>query len=191
MVKLLEEIIELHTKSTVLHRYEYIYLKLLLVILTLASRAVNLHVILAFIVVNSVLLIYVGAGALLALAFISWCFLTSIIISLNILFSTFKTGIVVNLIYGFASFTSLFLFYSTTPPGHIRKLLGFNVISLTYLYLGYSMRILLDALNALKARGLSPSFKLLDYKYLLRSFTVLLITRIMETEVALKARGVE
>lgn len=182
---------ELHNKSTLLHRYEVIYLKLILVFLTLASRALNLYMILVFIIVNSILLIYVGARKLLLFAFISWCILTSVIVSLNMLFSTFKVDILVNLIYGFATFTSLFLFYSTTPPRHMRKLIGFNVFSLTYLYLGYSARILLDSLNALKARGLNLSFDQHSYRNLLKVFIVLLVTRIVEAEEALKARGVE
>jgi len=190
VVELIKETVELQAKTTILHDYKAIYFKIALLVLTMLSRAMNLYLILALMALNLALLLYVGARKLIVLTSLSWFTLSSIIIILNMVLSTFKVNIVINLIYAYATFTSLALFYVTTPPGHIRKLLGFNVVSLTYLFVGYSTRILADTVNALRARGLNSFYRYSNYKYLLRAFMVLLVTRVMEAEEALKARGV-
>jgi hypothetical protein len=187
---LIKETVELQAKTTILHDYRAIYFKLALLILTMFSRAMNLYLILALMTVNLALLLCVGARKLIVITSLSWFTLSSVIILLNIVLSTFKVDIVVNLIYAYTTFTSLALFYVTTPPRHIRKLLGFNVVSLTYLFMGYSARILADTINALRARGLNSFHRYYNYKYLLRAFMVILVTRITEVEEALKARGV-
>lgn len=191
MVELRSEVIESQSRSTLLHRYELIYFKLLLVLLTLVSRAVGTPMILALVAFNSALLIYVGGKKLFITSFISWCALTLLILLLNTLFSTFRVEIFVNLLYGFTTFTSFALFYLTTTPAHVRKLVGFNVVSLTYLYFGHSTELLLNTIYVLRARGLSISHRELNFKYVLRAFSTLLVTRIVEAEEALRARGVE
>ncbi|MEM0004983.1 MAG: hypothetical protein QXN97_06600, partial [Desulfurococcaceae archaeon] len=148
---MIKETVELQAKTTILHDYKAIYFKIALLVLTMLSRAMNLYLILALMALNLALLLYVGARKLIVLTSLSWFTLSSIIILLNMVLSTFKVNIVINLIYAYTTFTSLVLFYVTTPPGHIRKLLGFNVVSLTYLFVGYSARILADTVNTLRA----------------------------------------
>ncbi|MEM3980843.1 MAG: hypothetical protein QXF79_06275 [Ignisphaera sp.] len=96
-----------------------------------------------------------------------------------------------NLVYGFTTFTALTLLYSTTTPTQIRKLVGFNVFSITYLFFGYSVKLVVDLIDTIRARGWTFSYNPFKYRYLIRAFTVLLISRISETMDILKARGLE
>jgi energy-coupling factor transport system permease protein len=147
--------------------------------------------VLAIIFLNTPILVYYGLKKTLLYIAVAWTTLSSIIIGLDILLGSFKLDYLYNLLYGYASFTSILLFFSTTTPREIRRLIGFNVLSLSYLFLDYSYRVLTDALHSLQARGLTPSRNLSWVKYLLRSTIVLLVIRINEVEEALRARGVD
>lgn len=139
--------------------------------------------------INTILLIYIGAKNLLLSILSIWLVLSSLIIAIDYLFSTLTLSVLINLIYGFATFTSLSLFYLTTPPKHLEKLIGFNVFTITYLFLNYYIEQIIDLINILRARGWSSFINIFKYKYLLRIVVVFLVTRINECIDALKARG--
>lgn len=189
MVNVVEELTYLQTKTTYLHNYNLLYLKIVLTILVIISRFIHIYIVLLLLVINVALLLYIGAKRVLITTFSLWCILSSFLLAVNYLMSTISIDILFNLVYGFTTFTTLTLFFVTTPPSHLRKLLGLNAISLTYLFLGYSIKLVLDLIDILRARGWQP--RITNQKYLLRSFSVLLVMRISEVEEALKARGVE
>jgi len=191
VAKAISEALYLQSKSTALHSYKAIYLKIFLTALTILSRFIHLHVILIFLAINVFLLLYVGAKRILATVFALWCMLTSAIILLDMIFTTLTIDVILNLVYGFTTFTSIIFFYVTTPPTQIRKFVGFNAVSLTYLFFGYSVKLVADLIDTVKARGWVYSYNPIKYRYLLRAFTVLLISRISEIVDALRARGVE
>lgn len=191
MAEVINEVLYLQSKSSHLHSYKAIYLKISLIALAILSRFIHFYAILIALAMNVTLLIYVGAKKVLATIFTLWCALAAVIILLDTLFSTLTIDVVLNLVYGFTTFTALTLLYSTTTPTQIRKLIGFNVVSITYLFFGYSVKLVADLIDILRARGWVFSYNPLKYRYLLRAFTVLLISRISETVDTLKARGLE
>ena len=191
MVELLGEIHCARNKVSILHHPRAMYFKILLVVTTLISRFIHPYLVLAIILLNTPILVYYGLKKTLLYIAIAWTTLSSIIIGLDILLGSFKLDYLYNLLYGYASFTSILLFFSTTTPREIRRLIGFNVLSISYLFLDYSYRVLTDTLHSLQARGLTPSRNLSWVKYLLRSIIVILVIRINEVEEALRARGVD
>lgn len=178
-------------KSGFLNRYRCIYLKICLVVLTIVSRFISMYLTLSLLSLNTLLLTIIGAGKLLLVTLIIWIGLSSVIIGIDYVFSTFTLNVVVNLVYGFTTFTAFSLFYLTTPPKHVEKLIGFNVFSLTYLFLYYYVGELIELVNTLRARGWDSTHSILRYKYVLRITTVFIVTRINEAVDILRARGVE
>lgn len=191
MAKLFEDIVTIQNKNSFLHRYEAIYLKLVLLITTICSRFINIYSIILMLFINTLLLIYINAKRIVLSMFSIWVVLSFIIMTVDFFTSTLTLDVFINLVYGFTTFTSLTLFYLSTSPRYLRMFIGFNVISLTYHFLGYSIKLILDLIDVLKARGWELSPRISSQKYLLRAFAVLLTTRLLEVEEALKARGLE
>ncbi|MCS7139112.1 MAG: hypothetical protein N3F04_02245 [Candidatus Nezhaarchaeota archaeon] len=191
MAQVIEEVLNLHYKPTFLHSYNVIYLKVTLIILALLSRIISPYFMFTVLIINSSLLIYAGAKRVLLTVSALWSLLTSIIVVIDLAFSTLTMMVVYNLIHGFTTFTALTLFYVTTPPKHIRKLLGFNMISTAYMLFGYSLKLIRDLIDVMRARGWEYTLSPQRHQYILRAFTVLLVTRISESIEALKARGFE
>lgn len=174
-----------------LNKYSAIYIKIALLILTIVSRFIHIFLIITMLTINTILLIYISAGKFLLKILFIWIALSSVIISIDYLFSTLTISVLLNLIYGFTTFTSLSLFYLTTPPRHIERFLGFNIFTLTYLFLNYYVEQIVNLINILRARGWNPVVNIFKYKYFLRIVAVFLVTRINECMDVLKARGIE
>lgn len=189
MVIVSNSILNIYCRSSFLNKYRFIYFKICLVILTIVSRFIHIFLILIMLLINTILLIYIGAKNLLLSILSIWLVLSSLIIAIDYLFSTLTLSVLINLIYGFTTFTSLSLFYLTTPPKHLEKLIGFNVFTITYLFLNYYIEQIIDLINILRARGWSSFINIFKYKYFLRIVVVFLVTRINECIDALKARG--
>jgi energy-coupling factor transport system permease protein len=113
------------------------------------------------------------------------------IVLLDLAFSTLTLSVFFNLVYGFTTFTALALLYLTTTPRQVRGVLGFNALSLAYLFLGHSIKLVGELVDVMRARGWSPSLSPRTYAYPLRAFASLLVSRSTEVAEALKARGVE
>lgn len=191
MASVFEEALQLQSGSTLLHGFKAVYFKFVLVSLTVITRFIHPYAVPVALLVNIALLIYVGAKRVLVFVFVVWCALASIICLIDLALFTFTLSVVLNLVYGFATFSSLALFYVTTPPRYVRKLLGLNAVSLTYLFLDYSVKLVGDLLDILKARGWAPSARPSMYTYPLRALVVLMVSRVVEVTEALRARGVE
>lgn len=189
MVELLEEVFQARARRTILHNYRAIYFKLLLVVLVVASRFISIHLVPLLLLVDTLILLYIGVRRILLATFTTWVFLALLITSINLLLGSFKQEYFYNLVYGFTTFTATLLFFATTTPRDLRRLIGFNTLTLSYLFLDYSYKLVVDTIQSLQARGwrAGPS----STKYLLRAFGVLLVTRLKEVEEALRARGLE
>lgn len=186
-----EEALRLQSGSTPLHSFKAVYLKLAIVLFATISRFAHPHAVPVALVINVVILVCVGATRIMLAVLAAWSALALVVCLLDLAFSTFTLNVILNLVYGFTTFTSLALFYVTTPPRHLRKLVGLNAVSLTYLLLGYSINLVRDLLDILRARGWSYSAKPTLYVYPLRALAALMINRVAEVEETLKARGVE
>ncbi len=191
MRSLAEEALAVQNKRTLLHVPRALYMKVALVIVAVASRFLHLYVAAAVLSTAVALLLYVGAKRVLVATFAFWCALASVIVSLDIALSTLTPSVLFNLMYGFATFTSLALLYLTTPPRQVREVLGFNAFSLAYTFLGYSIKLASELMDVMRAKGWSSSLSPRAYAYPLRAFASLLVARVAEVAEALKARGVE
>ncbi|MEM4441898.1 MAG: hypothetical protein QXN02_03170 [Ignisphaera sp.] len=191
MAELVEEVLEIQYGRTFLHSYRAIYLKTVLVLMTLVSRALGLYVMIIVLIFNTIMLAYAGALRLYLRVLLLWLMLSSIIIAIDYLFASLSLIVFLNLLYGFTSFTSLALFFITTPPQHIRKVIGFNALSLSYLFLRLALRDVVDIVDALRARGWSIGGNPLKHVYALRAVGNSLITKINYSIDSIKARGLE
>ena len=191
MAQVIKEALNLQRGSTLIHKHVALLPKLTLIALALASLFMGLYAMIALLVVNTALLVYAGARRLLLVVFSLWGLLSLVIVALDYVFATLTISVVYNLIHAFTTFTALSLFLATTPPSHVRALLGPGALYLSYLYLNYSLKLVEDLVYALKARGMSFRLSLREYQYLLRAFTTLLAVRIAESTEALRARGLE
>jgi len=191
MRSLAEEALAIQIKQTPLHARKALYLKAALVIAAVISRFLHFYATVAVLIVAVALMLHVGAKRVLAATFALWCALASVIAVLDFAFSTLTLSVLFNLVYGFATFTSLALLYLTTPPRQVRGVLGFNALSLAYTFLGHSIKLVGDLFDVMRARGWSPSLSPRAYVYPLRAFASLLVARGTEVVEALRARGVE
>ena len=191
MRSLAEEVIAVQNKRTPLHAREALSLKVVLVSAAVASRFLHFYATAAVLVVAVALTLYVGAKRVLATTFALWCALASVIAVLDLAFSTLTLSVLFNLAYGFATFTSLALLYLTTPPRQVREVLGLNALSLAYMFLGHSIKLVSEFMDIMRARGWSPSLRPRAYTHPLRAFASLLVARNTEVAEALRARGVE
>lgn len=190
MAQVFREAIQLQQAESLLHRYRALYLKVLLIAVSLATRFIDLYAMLASASVNLLLMLYAGARRLPIAVATLWLIMSSIVIAIDVAFSTLTIDVIYNLVYGFTTFTAIALFYITTPPAHVRRLLGLNVFSLSYLLIGYSVKLVADLVDSLRARGWRYGLNPYSYRYLLRAFAVMLISRTSEYVEALRARGV-
>jgi len=182
---------QLQARKTRLHGTRALYFKAVLLATTAVSRFLHPYLVLATLAVNVALAIYAGAKRLLLAVFAAWCFLAAVVVSLDFAFSTLSHGVFLNLVYGFATFTSVAFLYVTTPPRCVREVLGLNAISLTYLFLGHSIKLVSELVDAVRARGWGPSVNPRSYVYPLKALSVLMVYRVLEATEALKARGLE
>lgn len=166
-------------------------IKFALIALSLATRFIDLYAMLVALLLNLLLMVYVGARRVLLVTLALWLLLSSTVIAIDVTFSTLTTDVIQNLVYGFTTFTAIALFYVTTPPAQVRRLLGFNALSLSYLLLGHALKLVTDLLDSLRARGWGYGLNPYSYRYPLRAFAVMLITKTSEYLDALRARGVE
>ena len=178
------------TRRTFLSEFSSIPVKVAIVALTLASRLIGIYAVLTSLLLNVSLLIYVGLWRTPLRVALAWLFTSTLLIAINAALKTLTVEHIYNLIYGYTTFTALYLAIATTPPQHVRRLLGFNVLSLAYLLLDYSIKLISDALDTLRSRGWTLTPSPISIKYALRAFATLLVVRIEEVEEALRARGV-
>ncbi|MEM4619357.1 MAG: hypothetical protein QW607_04000 [Desulfurococcaceae archaeon] len=191
MVKLFSELEIVQNKCSLLHREDFLFLKILLLIITIISRFTSIYLMFSILVFNILLLIYIGVRRILLFIFILWLILSSIVVLIDMLFSTLTVNVLFNLVYGLTTFTGLILFYSTTPPSHIENIIGLNTFSLTYLFLNHYVKQVVEMINILRARGLDLTLNIWHSKYLMRIIVVFIVFRINELLSILKARGVE
>lgn len=191
MAQVFREALQLQQAKSLLHSYRAICLKFALIALSLAARFIDLYAMLIALSLNLFLMVYVGARRVLLAALALWLLLSSTVIAIDVAFSTLTTDVIQNLVYGFTTFTAIALFYMTTPPVQVRRLLGFNVLSLSYLLLGYALKLVTDLLDGLRARGWDYGLNPYGYRYPLRAFAVMLMVRTSEYLDALRARGVD
>lgn len=191
MVKIANEILELQQGKTFLHSYRVFYIKILIIVIALASRVLGFYTMLFTTILTTILILYVKALYLYIYTLSAWLMLSSIIMLLNYVFSTLSLEVILNLVYGFTSFTSLALFFITTPPKHVRMVIGFNAFSLAYLFLRTSIKDMTDVIDVLKARGWSAGANPLNYIYMFRAIGITLITKINNSIDSIKARGAE
>jgi energy-coupling factor transport system permease protein len=179
------------TRRTFLSEFSSIPVKVAIVALALASRLIGIYAVLASLLLNVSLLTYVGFWRTPLRVALAWLFTSTLLIAINAALKTLTVEHIYNLIYGYTTFTALYLILITTPPQHVRELLGFNVLSLAYLLLNYSIKLISEALDTLRSRGWTPTLSPIGIKYALRAFATLLVVRVEEVEEALRARGVE
>jgi energy-coupling factor transport system permease protein len=191
MRSLAEEVLAVQSKRTLLHVHKALYLKVALVIAALASRFLHFYVMVVVLAVALALMLYVGAWRVLVTTLALWSTLASLIVLLDLAFSTLTLSVFFNLVYGFTTFATLALLYLTTPPRQVRDVLGFNALSLAYLFLSHSIKLVGELIDVMRARGWSPSLSPRAYAYPLRALAFLLVSRSTEVTEALKARGVE
>ncbi len=79
--------------------------------------------------------------------------LTLIIIAINAFMGIYTHEHLYNLLYGYTTFTAMYFFLATTPPQHVRRLVGLNVVSLAYLLLEYSIMLVSEMIDTLRSRG--------------------------------------
>lgn len=185
------ELLSIPYKSTPLHGFNALYFKLFLLALTISSRLAGAPVVVATLAINTLLLMYVGARRLYATLLAIWLVASAVLMALNALLGTLTQDVALNLAYGFNTFTGFSLFYLTTPPRHLKKLVGFNVFSIAYSSLGYSIKLVAELVDVLRARGWDYSANAYKHIYVLRTFAALLVARIEECVDALKARGAD
>ncbi|WFO74854.1 cobalt transporter [Desulfurococcaceae archaeon MEX13E-LK6-19] len=143
------------------------------------------------IAINIAMLIFIHAYRVLAGTTISYLFLSSIIILIDYLSGTLTTSVIRVIVYGYTSFTAIALFYTTTPPYHLRHYLGLNALTLAYLIIHDTLNEVAEIMYSLKARGWEPGLNPLKYIGLLYTSLMIMIMRISHIEDSLRARGVD
>jgi hypothetical protein len=146
-----------------------------------------------------VILSLLGAGLLLTIrawrivyySLIVYLPPTLIIAGIDYIAGTLTWDVVGILVYGYATFINILLLYSTTPIQQIRDHLGRNPLTLSLLMLHNIVGELNNILESKKARGWEPVWSIYRHSILVFDALRLMIERIDDITVALKARGVD
>lgn len=157
-----------------------VYLKLLMVLVAILSRFIHPFVVATLAITGACLLARERARKLLVAVTFAWILAVAYRYALSL--GALKFEHLVNMLYGYTTFTWLAFFVATTTPQEMRKLFGFNVFTLSYTFLTYSIMLVNSAVESAIARGVG-------LRYLLRSVAVLTVLRTEEAVETVEVRG--
>ncbi|MEM4965857.1 MAG: hypothetical protein QXS45_03685 [Sulfolobales archaeon] len=193
MSRVAYEILGSHLRRSLLHSRKLLSIKILYLIISISLymlRFIPLEILV--IVANSLLIIMIRAYRTLATASFSWAMLSLIIILVDMISGTISSMVYFNLLYSYATLTTILLFYLTTPPSHLRDVFGMNIFTLSYSLLRSFLRDLIEIIDSYRVRGFELGiFRIHRYTPLLyQSLEVALIREELLRD-SLKARGFE
>ncbi len=192
MASVLMEVLESQERRYLIHSEKLLIPKLAYVFTTIAAVLLwRIEVEVAIIAVNSLLHLYARTIRLLLYTSVLWIATSSVIITIDYLFTTLSLSTLILLIHGYASFTSMAIFVSTTPPHQLSKLVGLNTFTLTYTLLRSALQDLIEAIDSLKSRGWRGSINVLSYMKVIYAASTVILIRMKDLEESLMARGIE
>ncbi|MCS7128246.1 MAG: hypothetical protein N3E36_03600 [Sulfolobales archaeon] len=192
MANVLIEVLESQEKKYLMHSEKLLIPKLAYVFATIAAILLwRIEVEIVIIAVNALLHLYTRTIKLLLYTLALWIATSAVIIAVDYLFATLSLSTIILLIHGYASFTSMALFVSTTPPHQLRELMGLNTLTLTYTLLRSTLQDLIEAIDSLKSRGWRESINVLSYIKVVYIASTVILIRMKDLEESLAARGLE
>ncbi len=190
--KVFREANRLQYGRTILHNINLFPAKVVYVVFIASTIFyLNTEYYLILIAINIVLLASIHAYRVLAGTTVSYSFLSLIIVLVDYFSGTLTTSVIRVIVYGYTSFTAIALFYTTTPPYHLRYYLGLNALTLAYLIVHDTLNEVAEIMYSLKARGWEPGLNPLRYIGLLYTSLMIMIMRMSHLEDSLRSRGID
>lgn len=192
MASVLVEVLESQERKYLIHSEKLLVPKLAYVLITIAAVLLwKIEVEIAIVIVNALLHLYARTTRLLLYTLALWIATSTVIITIDYLFATLSLSTIILLTHGYASFTSMAIFVSTTPPHQLRELVGLNTLTLTYTLLRSTLQDLVEAIDSLKSRGWRESINVLSYIKVIYAASTVILIRMKDLEESLVARGLE
>jgi len=192
VASVLIEVLESQERKYLIHSEKLLVPKLVYVFATIVAVLLwKIEVEIAIVVVNALLHLYARTTRLLLYTLALWIVTSTAIITIDYLFTTLSSSTIILLIHGYASFTSMAIFVSTTPPHQLRELMGLNTLTLTYTLLRSTLQDLIEVIDSLKSRGWKKSINVLSYVKVVYAASTVILIRMRDLEESLTARGLE
>ncbi|MEZ0290364.1 MAG: hypothetical protein ABWJ42_04665 [Sulfolobales archaeon] len=191
--RLTEEIIGASSRKSFLHEENMVLVKLLYLVFVVASFFTkNIFIELIIVLLNVLLFLVIRFYRTLLFTLLIWLGLAATIIPIDLIARTLDERVFFNLLYGYSTLTTISLFYITTPPAHLRRLLGLNTLTLAYTLLRSFLLEIIEIVDTYRVRGLDLGIIYL-HRYASIIYTSLNVALLREDILrnSLRARGLD
>ena len=186
------EAYKLQHRKTILHSKKALIFKLVLLIVTALSFVFMNNLIYITIIVFSIsMFTLIKEFKIIGESLLIYLPPTALIILIDYLAGTLTPKIISLLLFGYASFLVILLFYATTPIQQIYDVFGRNIITLALLMLHNIVAELNEVIESKRIRGWELGWNILNHFLIVFEGIRLMVLRINTIVDALRARGVD
>ncbi len=186
------EAYRLQHRKTVFHTKKALIFKLVLLIVTALSFISMNNIIYITIILFSIsMFALIREFKIIGESLLIYLPPSTLIILVDYLAGTLTPKIISLLLFGYASFLVILLFYATTPIQQIYDVFGRNIITLALLMLHNIVAELNEVIESKRIRGWEPGWNILNHFLIVFEGIRLMVLRINTIVDALRARGVD
>jgi len=186
------EAYRLQHRKTILHTKKALVLKFLLLIFTALSFIFLNNIIYILIILFSIsLFAFMKEFKIIGESLLIYLPPSTIIIVVDYLAGTLTPKIISLLLFGYASFLVILLFYATTSVQQLYDIFGRNIMTLALLMLHNIVAELNEVIESKRIRGWDPGWNILNHFLIVFEGIRLMVLRINTIVDALRARGVD
>jgi len=183
---------KLQHRKTILHSKKALIFKLVLLIVTALSFVFMNNLIYITIIVFSIsMFTLIKEFKIIGESLLIYLPPTTLIILIDYLAGTLTPKIISLLLFGYASFLVILLFYATTPIQQIYDVFGRNIITLALLMLHNIVAELNEVIESKRIRGWELGWNILNHFLIVFEGIRLMVLRINTIVDALRARGID
>ncbi len=183
---------KLRHRKTILHSKKALIFKLVLLIVTALSFIfMNIFIYIIIIAFSISMFMLIKEFKIIGESLLIYLPPATLIILIDYLAGTLTPKIVSLLLFGYASFLVILLFYATTPIQQIYDIFGRNIITLALLMLHNIVAELNEVIESKRIRGWELGWNILNHFFIVFEGIRLIVLRINTMVDALRARGID